>query len=280
MKESNAEETKERYYQRFSLAQRYMHWGLAGSFLGLAFTGMTLRFSTAPWMQSLARAFGGFGAVLFFHKFCAIVLSVTFLAHVADLVYRLAVKHEWTLLWGPTSMIPRWKDLQDLIGNLKWFVHLGPKPRFDRYAYWDKLDYWGVFWGMAIIGFSGYAMWFAPFFAHFIPGSWLNIALLIHGEEAILATGWIFVIHFFNTHLRPENFPMDLTIFTGRLSEEDLKNMHPVEYERLEKSGGLEAIAAEAPPLWLNNFGRSVGTAAVLAGLVMLILMTVAFLRE
>jgi cytochrome b subunit of formate dehydrogenase len=273
------ENARERYYTRFSLAQRYLHWALAVTFLGLAFTGMTLRFSTAPWMQSLARAVGGFGAVLFFHKFFAIGLTITFLAHLADIGYRIVGKREWSLLWGPNSMTPRWKDIQDFIGNLKWFAHLGPKPRLDRYAYWDKLDYWGVFWGMGIIGFSGYAMWFGSFFARLIPGSWLNIALLIHGEEALLATGWIFVIHFFNTHLRPENFPMDLTIFTGRLSEEELKRMHPEEYDRLVKGGGLQAIAAEAPPMWLNNFGRVVGTAAVVAGLIMLILMTVAFVR-
>jgi cytochrome b subunit of formate dehydrogenase len=273
------ENAKERYYTRFSLAQRYLHWALAGTFLGLAFTGMTLRFSTAPWMQSLAKAVGGFGAVLFFHKFFAIGLTITFLAHLAGIGYRIVGKREWSLLWGPNSMTPRWKDIQDFIGNLKWFAHLGPKPRLDRYAYWDKLDYWGVFWGMGIIGFSGYAMWFGSFFARLIPGSWLNIALLIHGEEALLATGWIFVIHFFNTHLRPENFPMDLTIFTGRLSEEELKRVHPEEYDRLVKGGGLQAIAVEAPPMWLNNFGRVVGTAAVVAGLIMLILMTVAFVR-
>jgi len=270
---------KERYYTRFSLAQRYLHWALAGTFLGLAFTGMTLRFSTAPWMQSLASAVGGFGAVLFFHKFFAIGLTITFLAHLADIGYRIVGKHEWSLLWGPNSMTPRWKDIQDFIGNLKWFAHLGPQPKFDRFAYWDKLDYWGVFWGMAIIGISGYAMWFGAFFARLIPGSWLNIALVIHGEEAILATGWIFVIHFFNTHLRPENFPMDLTIFTGRLSEEELKRLHPVEYDRLVKSGGLPSIAAEAPPMWLNNFGRVIGATALLAGVLMLILMTVAFIR-
>ena len=66
------ENAKERYYVRFSLAQRYLHAALAGTFLGLAFTGITLRFSTAPWMQMLAKAVGGFGAVLFFHKFFAI----------------------------------------------------------------------------------------------------------------------------------------------------------------------------------------------------------------
>jgi cytochrome b subunit of formate dehydrogenase len=269
-----------RYYVRFSFAQRCLHGALAGSFLGLAFTGLPLRFSTAPWMQALARGVGGFGAILFFHKFCALVLTVAFLIHLADIAYRIVAKREWSLLWGPNSMVPRWKDIQDFFGNMKWFLHLGPKPRFDRYAYWDKVDYWAVFWGMAIIGLTGYAMWFSSFFARIIPGSWLNIALLIHGEEAILAVGFIFTIHFFNTHLRPENFPMDITIFTGRLSEEDLKRMHPEEYERLVNSGGLKAIAAEPPPRWMNNFARLIGAAAILAGVIMLGLMAVAFVRE
>ena len=249
------DDTKTRFYIRFSLTQRYLHWALAGTFLGLAFTGLQLRFSTLPWIQSIARAVGGFGAILFFHKFFAIGLTITFGYHLANLAWDIGVKRDWSLLWGPNSMVPRWKDIQDFIGNMKWFVHLGPKPRFDRYAYWDKLDYWGVFWGMGIIGLSGYAMWFGSFFARIIPGSWLNIALVLHGEEAILATGWIFLIHFFNTHLRPGNFPMDLTIFTGRLTEEELKHMHPEEFDRLAGSGGLQAIAAEAPPRWLNNFG-------------------------
>jgi len=266
-----------RYYQRFTLPQRYLHGALAGTFLGLAFTGLTLRFSGASWVQHVAATVGGFGALLFFHKFCAFVLTVAFLMHVAEMAYRIVVKREYGLLWGPNSMTPCLKDFQDFFGNVKWFLHLGPRPKFDRFAYWDKVDYWGVFWGMAIIGISGYAMWFGPFFAKFLPGSWLNVALLIHGEEAILAVGFIFTIHFFNTHLRPGNFPMDLTIFTGRQSEEHFREEHPEEYERLAASGELEKIAAEPPPLWLKNFGRVVGAAAVAAGILMIVCMVVAF---
>ncbi|MGD1070830.1 MAG: hypothetical protein ABSB15_11875 [Bryobacteraceae bacterium] len=274
------ENVHERYYFRFTLEQRYLHWALAGTFLGLAFTGLPLRFSTNPSMQALAHAVGGFGAILFFHKFCAVILTLTFLVHLVDIGYRIVAKRDYGLLWGPNSMVPRLKDIQDFFGNMKWFLHLGPKPRFDRFAYWDKLDYWGVFWGMAIIGFSGYAMWFGSFFARIIPGSWLNIALVIHGEEAILATGWIFVIHFFNTHLRADNFPLDLTIFTGRVGEDEMKRLHPEEYDRLAASGELSAIAAGPPPRWLNNFGRVVGATALLVGLTLLYLMAVAFIKQ
>ena len=275
-----AQEKETRYYSRFSLAQRYLHGVLAATFLGLAMTGLPLRFSSTPWVQTFAHAVGGFGTILFFHLFCAVTLTMAFLIHVANLIYRIVLKREFSLLWGPSSMVPRLKDFQDFIANLKWFLFRGPKPKFDRYAYWDKVDYWAVFWGMGIIGLSGYAMWFAPFFAKFIPGSWLNIALLIHGEEALLAVGFIFTIHFFNTHLRPDNFPMDMVIFTGRQSEEELKERHPEEYQRLVEKGELEKIRVEAPPRWLNNFGRLFGSAAVLVGLVMIAMTIVAFVKE
>jgi cytochrome b subunit of formate dehydrogenase len=274
------EDVNTRYYIRFSLAQRFLHGALAATFLGLAFTGLPLRFSTYPAMQTMARIVGGFGAVLFFHKFCAVMLTIAFGIHVANLIYKIVVKKEYFLVWGPRSMVPRLKDIQDFFGNFKWFLHLGPKPKFDRFAYWDKVDYWAVFWGMAIIGLSGYAMWFSSFFAKIVPGSWLNIALLIHGEEAILAVGFIFTIHFFNTHLRPDNFPMDLTIFTGRQSEEEFKDAHPEEYARLAASGELKAKEVEPPPPWMKNFARSMGALAVAAGVIMVIMMAVAFIKE
>ena len=272
--------SESQYYTRFSLSQRYLHWILAATFLGLAFTGLPLRFSNTAWALSLSGAVGGFGAILFFHKLCAFTLTVAFLTHVANVIYRVVAKREFDLVWGPNSMVPNLKDIKDFFGNFKWFLGLGAQPKFDRYAYWDKVDYWGVFWGMGIIGISGYAMWFAPFFAKFLPGSWLNVALLIHGEEAILAVGFIFTVHFFNTHLRPGNFPMDLTIFTGRLTEEELKEKHPEEYERLVGKGQLSQYKAEPPARWLNNFGFLMGGISVAAGIVMLVLMVVAFFRE
>ena len=269
-----------RYYSRFSLPQRYLHGFIAVTFLGLAITGLTLRFSTAHWADVLARAVGGFGTVLFFHLLSAVVLSVAFLAHVANDGYRIVFHKEYSLIWGPVSMVPNLKDIQDFIQQFKWFFFRGPKPKFGRYTYWDKVDYWAVFWGMGIIGLSGYAMWFAPFFAKFIPGSWLNIALLIHGEEAILAVGFIFTIHYFNTHLRPDNFPMDLVIFTGRQTEAELKHRHPDEYKRLVETGELEKLRVPPPPRWLENFGRIFGVTAILIGFVFLGLMITAFIKD
>src|SRR5438067_12790745 len=102
--------SESRYYQRFTLGQRVLHATLAGTFLGLAFTGLTLRFSSEHWAGVLARAVGGFSAILFFHKFCAFVLTVAFVIHVGNIVYRLIARREYSLIWGPSSMVPRLKD--------------------------------------------------------------------------------------------------------------------------------------------------------------------------
>jgi cytochrome b subunit of formate dehydrogenase len=267
------------YYSRFTLGQRYLHGVIMLTFIGLAFTGMVLRFSHSNWAHAFALAVGGYSAILFWHKFCAVLLTLAFVVHLGDVAYRGIFKRQYGIFWGPNSMVPRWKDVQDIVGHFRWFLWLGPRPKFDHFAYWEKFDYWAVFWGMGIIGLSGYAMWFAPFFARFIPGSWLNIALLIHGEEALLAVWFIFAIHFFNTHLRPDSFPMDLVIFTGRLSEEELKEKHPAEYQRLLETGRLNEVLAGAPQHWLKNFGYIVGVLVVCSGFVLLVLTLVTYFR-
>lgn len=261
-----------RYIKRFTPAQRYLHAALFTSFLGLAATGLPLRFSDSLWARAAAKAVGGFGAILFVHKACAIVLTIAFLIHVKDLVTRSFVHREKGIFWGPTSMVANWKDAKDLIAHMRWFVGLGPKPNFDRYAYWEKFDYWAVFWGMMVIGFSGYAMWFAPFFAHFLPGWALNAVLVIHSEEGLLAILFIFSIHFVNTHLRPGSFPMDMVIFTGVESEEEFKHKRPLEFARMQKQGKLEARLGQKPEAWQLNFARVIGFAAISIGIILLAL--------
>jgi len=267
------------YYFRFTLGSRYLHALLMVNFLGLAATGMTLFFSSAPWASAIAHGMGGFRAILFLHKLCGVLLSAGFVFHVGQILYRALVKREKGLFWGPTSMVPQPRDLVDMYRNFKWFLWLGPKPRFDRYTYWEKFDYWAVFWGMVIIGISGYMMWFAPFFARLVPGSAFNIALLIHGEEALLAVWFIFLIHWFNANLRPDKFPMDEVIFTGRISDEDLREERPLEYARLVEQGSLARLETEPPPRWLRNFARVIAASAFGVGFFLLIVTVASYFR-
>ena len=267
------------YYVRFTPGQRYLHGILMATFLGLALTGLPLRFSSAIWAVRFAHVVGGLAAILFFHKLCAVTLTIVFLVHVGDVLHRGLVKKEKGMFWGPNSFVPRPRDFRDFYSHLKWFLWLGPKPKFDHFAYWEKFDYWAVFWGMVVIGMSGYAMWFAPFFGRHIPGHLLNVALIIHGEEALLAVWFIFAIHFFNTHLRPGSFPMDIVIFTGKETQEELKGKHAAEYERLVANGQLPAAQTGPPDAWLIKFGRTVGAVVIATGFILLWLTLTAFFR-
>jgi cytochrome b subunit of formate dehydrogenase len=256
----------DRYVLRFSRADRLLHGFLMLSFLGLASTGLPLLFSDAPWAARLARALGGFAVTHRLHRVFATMLIAVFVAHLWRLVERVAVRKDYGIFWGPSSMVPQPRDLVDMYQHVLWFIGLGKRPVFDRFTYWEKFDYWAVFWGMAIIGGSGLMLWFPEVFARVMPGWVFNIALLVHGEEALLAVGFIFTIHFFNSHLRPEKFPMDMVIFTGRVSEHDLREERPAEYARLASGPGpFPGAGRPSARLWLA--GRVVGSVAVAAGL-------------
>ncbi|MBZ5524928.1 MAG: hypothetical protein LAP21_22070 [Acidobacteriia bacterium] len=263
------ENSEVRYHVRFTVWQRWLHVLVFSTFLGLAFTGSTLRFSDARWAANAARVVGGFSAILFFHKLCAVLLTAGFLTHLGDVAYRGFIKREKGLFWGADSLVPRPRDLKDLFDHLRWFLWLGPRPKFDRYAYWEKFDYWAVFWGMGIIGLSGYAMWFPSVFARLMRGSTLNVALLLHGEEALLAVWFIFAIHFFNTHLRPGSFPMDLVIFTGTEEEREFREKRPQEYQRLLEEGRL-SFSGAPPSTQFRKVAWVVGAAAIVIGFVLL----------
>ena len=105
-----------------------------------------------------------------------------------------------------------------------------------------------MFWGIFVIGSTGFTLWFSEFFTRFMPGWFLNVATIIHSDEALLATGFIFTVHFFNTHLRPEKFPMDIVVFTGRMSIEEFRHDKPAEYEALVQKGELEKHLVEPYP--------------------------------
>ncbi len=267
------------WYLRFTRTERIMHAMLFSSFLGLSLTGLPLLFSERPWAQGFARAVGVRTAG-YVHRFFAIVLIGTFLWHLARIVHRLWGKKEFAILWGPDSLVPQPRDVREFVGHMKWFLGLGPRPEFDHFTYWQKFDYWAVFWGMGIIGGSGLMLWFPTFFSKLLPGWVFNIATVIHGEEAVLAVVFIFTVHFFNENLRPEKFPMDEVMFTGRVSAEEFQLERPGEWERLTEDGTLEKLAASPPSPRLVAVGRAVGATAISLGLVLVTLTIYSLLKQ
>lgn len=265
------------HYRRFDTFDRGLHAMLMVSFLGLAFTGLPLLMSKHRWAHFFfwfgdARIAGGL------HRSFAVLLIACFALHLGRILRRLFADRDYGVLWGPHSMVPQPRDIRDLIGHVRWFFRRGPRPAFERFTYWEKFDYWAVFWGMGIIGGSGLMLWFPRAFARVVPGWAFNIAALIHGEEALLAVGFIFTVHFFNGHLRPEKFPMDTVIFTGSVTGEELAEDRPGEYARLLAESGLPALETLPPPRRLVRSGRVIGTIAVTLGLLLVTITIYAFL--
>jgi len=161
-------------------------------------------------------------------------------------------------------------DLKEFIGSVKWFFGIGPRPNYGRYTYWEKFDYFAVAWGVAIIGSTGLVLWWPEMFTYIVPGWAVNVATIIHSDEALLAVGFIFTIHFFNTHFRPDKFPMDPVIFSGRISVEELKFDKPGEYEAMLESGELENHLVKAFPDSKERGVRIFGFLALTFGLVLL----------
>jgi cytochrome b subunit of formate dehydrogenase len=260
--------TEERQFVRFTRLQRILHVGIILSFMSLALTGLTLKFSYTHWAAVLSRFFGGFETAGYIHRTAAVVMFGLFFTHLADL-YRLKKEEygSWrALLLGPSTMLPTPRDFAEFAATLKWFVGLGKRPSYGRWTYWEKFDYFAVFWGIAIIGSTGLMLWFSVFFTRFLPGWFINVATIIHSDEALLATGFIFTVHFFNTHLRPEKFPMDITIFTGRVELEELRRDKPREYEALVASGKLEEKLDDPYPPIVIRAIRAFAWAALAVG--------------
>ncbi|HUN64966.1 MAG TPA: hypothetical protein VMW43_02625 [Bacteroidota bacterium] len=236
-----------RQYLRFKRLNRILHIVMIVSFMSLALTGMTLKFSYTGWAVVLSHLLGGFESAGYIHRFAAVLMFSIFVSHIVDLVrMKRRERRSWfSFIFGPDSMMFNRKDLRDFIASIRWFLGKGPKPAYGRWTYWEKFDYFAVFWGIAVIGSTGLMLWFPEFFTRFIPGSFINVATIIHSDEALLAVGFIFTVHFFNTHLRPEKFPMDIVIFTGRMDVDEFRIDKPAEYDALVREGGLESKLVE-----------------------------------
>lgn len=240
----------EKHVLRFTRLNRVLHVVMILSFMSLAMTGMTLKFSYTSWAATLSRLLGGYETAGYIHRFAAVFMFGIFITHIIDLVRRKRAEFgSWrAMLFGSHTMLPTKSDWKDFIGNMKWFLGLGKRPQYGRWTYWEKFDYFAVFWGITVIGSTGLLLWFPEFFTLFIPGWLINVATIIHSDEALLATGFIFTVHFYNTHFRPEKFPMDIVIFTGYMTLEEFKEDRPMEYEELLKSGKLEEYFVDPYP--------------------------------
>jgi cytochrome b subunit of formate dehydrogenase len=281
--------TDDENYTRFTPFERFLHLMMVTSFLALVITGMPLKFYYTDWAKLMFRLLGNAEVARTLHHYAAVVTFAYFGLHLGSLVRafwrqrgglkdpatgRFTLRRLFGIIFHPDSMVPSPQDWRDFIAHQKWFFGKGPRPQFDRWTYWERFDYFAVFWGVAIIGFSGLIMWFPGFFTQFLPGWVINIALVVHSDEALLAAGFIFSFHFFNTHFRIEKFPMDTVIFSGRISKTEMLHERKRWYDRLVAAGRLQVYRVKSDD-WegRKNIAKAwgfifFGTGLVLLGLI------------
>ncbi len=269
---------KGKYFRRFPLLWRVGHLMFALSLMILTLTGMTVFYSGSAWAPVVANAFGGPQVMALVHRTCAVVFAGVFLGHIVYVVMRLSKVWRTFQWFGPNSLIPRWQDLWDIIAMFKWFFGLGPRPVFDRWTYWEKFDYWAPFWGVTIIGMSGVMLWFPTVTASVLPGWVFNVATIFHGEEALLAALFLFTVHFFNNHFRPDKFPLDVVMFTGTVTLEEFKHEHTVQYNRLVETGELSKYLVDEPSRPMTLGSKILGFTLIAFGLTLLVLVLTGFI--
>ncbi len=260
-----------KHFQRFGPVWRAAHLAFALSVMTLVLTGMSVFFAETAWAKAVIALFGSPKTAAVAHRTAAAVMLGIFFVHLVVLVVRILRNWKGFKWFGPVSLVPNWQDLKDIISMFRWFFGRIPRPVFDRWTYWEKFDYWAVFWGMAIIGGSGMMLAFPAATAAILPGWMFNVATIIHGEEAILAAVFLFTVHFFNNHFRPDKFPLDTVMFTGAVPLEEFRREHALEYKRLVESGELSKHLVDAPSRPMTLGSKILGFSLITIGLLLLV---------
>ncbi len=221
---------------RLTIAQRIQHAGLALSFTVLVVTGMPLRFAHVPWVREIGVLMGGLPVTRVLHRGAATIMIATWIWHTIYLFYRWKRAGYSLKSW---TMFPSLGDVRDFFDVVKLYLGLShQEPKFDRFQFREKFDYFAVYWGMPVMVFSGLVLWFPITFGNLLPELGLSVAYIAHSDEAILAFLAILVWHLYNTHFNPDRFPLNPAFLTGTLSEADMAREHPLELERY-RSGNL-----------------------------------------
>ncbi len=226
-------------YVRFNSWQRVQHWLLAGCFVALAITGLPQKYDDAGLSVSIINALGGIDNVRFLHRVLACVLMFQAVLHLIEVGLSILLRR-----FKPSMMIT-FQDFRDAFDMVRYSVGLIPdKPKLGRYDYRQKFEYWGIVFGAIVMIATGLVLWFPTYVTRMFPGELVAASKEMHSGEALLALLVVVVWHFYDVILNPAVFPIDTSMFTGKISSERLQDEHPQEYSSLV---GGEALSFASP---------------------------------
>jgi formate dehydrogenase gamma subunit len=232
-----------RLYLRMTANERLQHATLVACFVALVITGFMLQFPDAWWVIHIRRHVGHlFEWRSAIHRVAGVVLVGAGAWHFAY----LALTRRGRQLFR--DLLPRVRDLSDAAGVLRYNLGLAAsKPRFGRFSYIEKTEYWAMMWGSAVMAATGALLWFENTSIRLVTRLGYDVSRTVHLYEAVLATLAIIVWHLYFVVFNPDVYPMNLSWLTGRLSEREMREDHPLELERIEAERA-RAARPEGPP--------------------------------
>jgi len=263
--------TSKMYIRRYTRVQQIFHLWIIITFLTQAATGFSRLFIITDFGRFLTRLFGGYETAMVIHFWGGVLMIAGFVLHIIYLLTKIDPKNILVSVIGPDSIFFNFQDIQHLFERILWFFGLSPRPKFDRWAYWEKAGYWGVFWGVPLLGITGILLRFPLMTTQLLPGWALNVAALLHRAEALLAVAFIFIVHFFFGHLSPSKFPMNEAMFSGCVPLEEASEEKPAWVERLRKGGKIEFVMVRPPATWYRILYFMFGATSFSIGMYLLI---------
>lgn len=219
-------------YLRMTRSERIQHFVLLSTFITLVITGFWLKYPEAFWVKWITFLIGTSAFELrgVVHRTASVLMIAGGIYHLYYIAFTYRGRHFLK------DMLPAKRDVTDVIHIMKYyFSKTLEKPKFGRFSYIEKAEYWAVVWGTVIMGATGMVLWFQNKFLPIIHTSGMNIATAVHFYEAILATLAIIVWHFYFVFFNPDVVPMNKAWLYGYLDHEEMEKEHPLELEKLEE---------------------------------------------
>jgi cytochrome b subunit of formate dehydrogenase len=208
----------------------WQHAFLMVTFVVLVISGFALRFGESGLTQLFFGWEGGFGLRGIVHRFSAVFFILTVIWH--SLFLTLSGRGRRFL----GDMWPARLDFAQFVQRIQYNLGRRPEgPRFGRFSYVEKAEYWALIWGSAIMIVTGLPLWFDNWVVQFLPKGVLDVALVIHYYEAWLATLAILVWHMYSTVFSPQVYPMNPSWLTGMMPEKMYRHEHPEHFEQVKK---------------------------------------------